>query len=210
MVGEAARNVFRDAQAMLERIIAEKWLTANAVVGLYPANAVGDDIEIYADESRREPTMVVHCLRQQTKKAADRHNFCLADFVAPKASGVRDYLGAFAVTAGIGCDERVREFEAAHDDYSAIMVKALADRLAEALAELMHLRVRREFWGYARDEALDEAATDRGSVPRHPAGARLSGVPGPHREGAALRAARRAGRRASPSPRTTRCGRRRR
>jgi 5-methyltetrahydrofolate--homocysteine methyltransferase len=158
VVGEAARNVFRDAQAMLERIIAEKWLTANAVVGLYPANAVGDDIEIYADESRREPTMVVHCLRQQTKKAADRHNFCLADFVAPKASGVRDYLGAFAVTAGIGCDERVREFEAAHDDYSAIMVKALADRLAEALAELMHLRVRRELWGYARDEALDEAA----------------------------------------------------
>ncbi len=158
VVGEAARNVFRDAQAMLERIIEEKWLTANAVIGLYPANAVGDDIEIYADESRREPEMVLHCLRQQTKKAADRYNFCLADFVAPKASGLRDYLGAFAVTAGIGCDERAREFEAAHDDYSAIMVKALADRLAEALAELMHLRVRREFWGYAPAEALDESA----------------------------------------------------
>ncbi len=158
VVGEAARNVFRDARAMLERIIKEKWLTANAVVGLYPANAVGDDIEVYADESRREVAMVVHCLRQQTKKAADRYNFCLADFVAPKGSGVRDYLGAFAVTAGIGCDERVREFEAAHDDYSAITVKALADRLAEALAELMHQRVRRELWGYARDEALDEAA----------------------------------------------------
>jgi 5-methyltetrahydrofolate--homocysteine methyltransferase len=158
VVGEAARNVFRDAQAMLERIIREKWLTANAVIGLYPANAVGDDIEIYADESRREPAMVLHCLRQQTKKAADRYNFCLADFVAPKGSGVRDYLGAFAVTAGIGCDEKVREFEAAHDDYSAIMVKALADRLAEAFAELMHLRVRREFWGYAADEALDENA----------------------------------------------------
>jgi len=155
VVGEAARNVFRDAQAMLDRIVREKWLTANAVVGLYPANAVGDDIEIYADERRGEPAMVLHCLRQQTKKAADRYNFCLADFVAPKGSGVRDYLGAFAVTAGIGCDERVREFEAAHDDYSAIMVKALADRLAEALAELMHLRVRREFWGYAPDEALD-------------------------------------------------------
>ena len=158
VVGEAARNVFRDAQAMLERIIEEKWLTANAVIGLYPANAVGDDIEIYADESRREPAMVLHCLRQQTKKAADRYNFCLADFVAPKASGLRDYLGAFAVTAGIGCDERAREFEAAHDDYNAIMVKALADRLAEALAELMHLRVRREFWGYAPAEALDESA----------------------------------------------------
>jgi 5-methyltetrahydrofolate--homocysteine methyltransferase len=158
VVGEAARNVLRDAQAMLERIIAEKWLTANAVIGLYPANAVGDDIEIYADESRGEPSMVLHCLRQQTKKAADRYNFCLADFVAPKASGLRDYLGAFAVTAGIGCEERVREFEAAHDDYNAIMVKALADRLAEALAELMHLRVRREFWGYAPAEALDESA----------------------------------------------------
>jgi 5-methyltetrahydrofolate--homocysteine methyltransferase len=158
VVGEAARNVFRDAQAMLERIIKEKWLTANAVIGLYPANAVGDDVEIYADESRREPAMVLHCLRQQTKKAADRYNFCLADFVAPKASGQRDYLGAFAVTAGVGCEERVREFEAAHDDYSAIMVKALADRLAEALAELLHLRVRREFWGYAPAEALEESA----------------------------------------------------
>ncbi|HTO47378.1 MAG TPA: methionine synthase [Burkholderiales bacterium] len=158
VVGVAARSVFRDAQAVLGRIIREKWLTANAVIGLYPANAVGDDIELYPDEGRREPAMVLHCLRQQTKKAADRYNFCLADFVAPKASAVRDYLGAFAVTAGIGCEERVREFEAAHDDYSAIMVKALADRLAEALAELMHLRVRREFWGYAPEEALDETA----------------------------------------------------
>jgi 5-methyltetrahydrofolate--homocysteine methyltransferase len=158
VVGEAARNVFRDAQTMLERILREKWLTANAVIGLYPANAVGDDIEIYADETRCEPAMVLHCLRQQTKKAADRYNFCLADFVAPKESGLRDYLGAFAVTAGVGCDEQVRAFEASHDDYNAIMVKALADRLAEAFAELMHLRVRREFWGYAADEALDENA----------------------------------------------------
>jgi 5-methyltetrahydrofolate--homocysteine methyltransferase len=156
-VGEAARNVFRDAQAMLARIVAEQWLTANAVIGLYPANAVGDDIEVYTDDTRREVAMVVHCLRQQTRKAADRWNLCLADFVAPKASGLRDYLGAFAVTAGIGCDERVRAFEAAHDDYNAIMVKALADRLAEAFAELMHLRVRREFWGYSPDEALAEA-----------------------------------------------------
>ena len=154
VVGEAARNVFRDAQAMLERIIAEKWLTASAVIGLYAANSVGDDVEIYANEARRTPSAAFHFLRQQTRKAADRFNLCLADFVAPKASGVRDYLGAFAVTAGIGCEERVKAFEAAHDDYNAIMVKALADRLAEAFAELVHERVRKEFWGYAREEAL--------------------------------------------------------
>jgi 5-methyltetrahydrofolate--homocysteine methyltransferase len=154
VVGETARNVFRDAQAMLELIIAEKWLKANAVIGLYPANSVGDDIEIYTDESRREVAMVFYCLRQQTKKASDRHNLCLADFVAPKGLGVKDYLGAFAVTAGIGCDERAKRFEAAHDDYSAIMLKALADRLAEAFAERMHERVRRELWGYVPDEAL--------------------------------------------------------
>jgi 5-methyltetrahydrofolate--homocysteine methyltransferase len=152
VVGEAARNVFRDAEAMLERIIAERWLTANAVIGLHPASSVGDDIELYTDETRREVAMVVHCLRQQTKKASDRHNLCLADFVAPQ--GVRDYLGLFAVTAGIGCDAHVARFEAAHDDYSAIMLKALADRLAEAFAELMHERVRKEFWGYAAEEAL--------------------------------------------------------
>ena len=139
---------------MLERIIAEKWLTASAVIGLYAANSVGDDVEIYANEARRTPSAAFHFLRQQTRKAADRFNLCLADFVAPKASGVRDYLGAFAVTAGIGCEERVKAFEAAHDDYNAIMVKALADRLAEAFAELVHERVRKEFWGYAREEAL--------------------------------------------------------
>jgi 5-methyltetrahydrofolate--homocysteine methyltransferase len=146
--------VFRDAQAMLERVTAEKWLTANGVIGLFPANAVGDDIELYTDDTRREVAMVLHCLRQQTKKAADRHNLCLADFVAPKASGLRDYLGAFAVTAGIGCETHVARFEAAHDDYNAIMVKALADRLAEAFAELLHRKVRRELWGYAAGETL--------------------------------------------------------
>jgi 5-methyltetrahydrofolate--homocysteine methyltransferase len=157
-VGEAARNLFRDGQAMLERIIAERWLTANAVIGLYPANSVGDDIEVYTDETRREVAAVFHCLRQQTKKAADRYNLCLADFVAPKETGVPDYLGAFAVTAGIGCEARVKRFEAAHDDYSAILLKALADRLAEAFAELMHERVRREFWGFAPEEALTNEA----------------------------------------------------
>jgi 5-methyltetrahydrofolate--homocysteine methyltransferase len=154
VVGEAARNVFRDAQAMLERIVRERWLTASGVVALLPANAVGDDIELYTDESRGEVAMVYHCLRQQTAKDADRHNLCLADFVAPKESGRRDYLGAFAVTAGLGCEDRVKAYEAAHDDYSAIMLKALADRLAEAFAERMHERVRRELWGYAAAEAL--------------------------------------------------------
>jgi 5-methyltetrahydrofolate--homocysteine methyltransferase len=154
VVGEAARNVFHDAQAMLERVVKEKWLTANGVVTLLPAASVGDDVEIYTDESRREVAMVCHCLRQQTGKESDRHNLCLADFVAPRESGRRDYLGAFAVTAGLGCEDRVRAYEAAHDDYSAIMLKALADRLAEAFAERMHQIVRRELWGYAADEAL--------------------------------------------------------
>jgi len=154
VVGEAARSVFAEGQAMLQEIIREKWLTANAVFGLYPAASAGDDIEIYADESRREAAMVWHCLRQQTEKASDRANLCLADFVAPRDSGVPDYVGAFAVTAGIGVDARVKAFEAKHDDYSAIMVKALADRLAEAFTELLHRRVRKEYWGYAAEEDL--------------------------------------------------------
>ncbi|MFN0038124.1 MAG: methionine synthase [Burkholderiales bacterium] len=154
IVGEAARNLFADAQAMLERILAEKWLRASAVLGLYPANSVGDDIEIYADESRTQVLRRFHFLRQQMVKPADRSNQCLADLIAPRHTGVADYLGAFAVTAGIGIDQRVAEFEARHDDYNAIMLKALADRLAEAFAELMHRRVRREFWGYAPDENL--------------------------------------------------------
>jgi 5-methyltetrahydrofolate--homocysteine methyltransferase len=154
VVGEAARNVFQDAQAMLARVVAENWLRASGVVALLPANAVGDDVEIYTDESRSEIAMTFHCLRQQTRKAADRHNLCLADFVAPRESGRKDYLGAFAVTAGLGCEERVKAYEAAHDDYNAIMLKALADRLAEAFAERLHERVRRELWAYAPDEAL--------------------------------------------------------
>jgi 5-methyltetrahydrofolate--homocysteine methyltransferase len=154
VVGEAARSVFAEGQAMLKKIIAEKWLKANAVFGLYAAASAGDDIEIYADESRRRTAMVWHCLRQQAEKAADRANLCLADFVAPKGSRVPDYIGAFAVTAGIGVDARVEAFEAKHDDYSAIMLKALADRLAEAFTELLHERVRKEYWGYAAEEKL--------------------------------------------------------
>ena len=154
LVGEEARKLFHDAQTMLARIIDEKWLRANAVIGLFPANRVGDDIEFYRDETRSQTVMVYHALRQQMEKPPGRPNLCLADFIAPKESGVKDYAGAFAVTAGIGIDARVAEFEKSHDDYNAILLKALADRLAEAFAELMHERVRREFWGYAQDEGL--------------------------------------------------------
>ena len=158
VVGESARNVFRDAQAMLKKIIEGRWLAASGVFGLWPANSVGDDIEIYADESRVKTLMTWHNLRQQNEKAEDRANFCLADFVAPKDSGLVDYVGAFAVTAGLGIDARVKAYEAKNDDYNAIMLKALADRLAEAFAERLHERVRREFWGYAANETLDNNA----------------------------------------------------
>ncbi|MBU1426116.1 MAG: methionine synthase [Gammaproteobacteria bacterium] len=155
VVGDEARKLFADAQAMLKKIVKEKWLTANAVFGLFPANSVNsDDIEIYTDDKRKQVAMTWHNLRQQTKKPADIPNYCLADYVAPKETGVKDYIGGFAVTTGIGIDARVAEFEKQNDDYSAIMLKALADRLAEAFAEHLHLRVRREFWGYAANEAL--------------------------------------------------------
>jgi 5-methyltetrahydrofolate--homocysteine methyltransferase len=155
VVGEEARKLFADAQAMLKKIVNEKWLTANAVFGLFPANSVnGDDIEIYADDKRKKIAMTWHNLRQQTKKPDDIPNYCLADYIAPKESKVKDYIGAFAVTTGIGIDARVAEFEKQNDDYNAIMLKSLADRLAEAFAEHLHLRVRREFWGYAADEQL--------------------------------------------------------
>ncbi len=144
---------------MLQRIIKEKWLTANAVIGLFPANSVGDDdIEVYADEQRSTVLKRLHHLRQQTQKPPGRPNQCLADFVAPKDTGIADYIGAFAVTAGVGVEEKAAEFQAQHDDYSAIMVKALADRMAEAFAELMHAKVRREFWGYGAGEDLDNTA----------------------------------------------------
>jgi 5-methyltetrahydrofolate--homocysteine methyltransferase len=155
VVGAEATKLYHDAQAMLQKMIAENWVEARAVFGLFPANSVNDDdIAIYVDESRKKMLMVWHNLRQQMKKPEGRANLCLADFVAPRESGIRDYLGAFVVTAGIGEDERAKAFEAAHDDYSAILFKSLCDRLAEAFAEHLHLRVRREFWGYAADEAL--------------------------------------------------------
>jgi 5-methyltetrahydrofolate--homocysteine methyltransferase len=163
IIGEEATRLFDDAQQMLKQIIDEKWLQARAVIGFFPANSVGDDIEIYNDDDRTEVKAVLHHLRQQMAKPADRPNSCLADFVAPreidnKASGKKDYVGAFAVTTGIGIDERVKQFEDDHDDYSSILLKALADRLAEAFAEHLHERVRKEFWAYAKDENLDNDA----------------------------------------------------
>ncbi|MEZ4772953.1 MAG: methionine synthase [Bacteroidia bacterium] len=152
--GTEARKLYEDAQAMLSRIIEEKWLEAHAVIGLFPANTVNDDdVEVYADESRTTLLTHFYNLRQQGEKA-DVPNTCLSDFIAPKETGLADHIGAFAVTAGIGIEKKLAEFEADHDDYSSIMLKALADRLAEAFAELMHKRVRREFWGYAADENL--------------------------------------------------------
>ena len=152
--GEEARKLFADAEAMLDKIISEKWLTARAVIGLFPANAVDDDIEVYTDDTRSEVKTVLHNLRQQQQKPPGKPNLCLSDFIAPKSSGINDYIGGFAVTAGEGIDIKIAEFEADHDDYNSIMLKALADRLAEAFAERMHLRVRKEFWAYAKDESL--------------------------------------------------------
>jgi 5-methyltetrahydrofolate--homocysteine methyltransferase len=154
VVGEAARNVHREGQAMLDRIVKRRWLGANGVLGLWPANSVGDDIEIYADEQRDRVLMTWHNLRQQNQKPAGNPNQCLADFVADRDSGIPDYVGAFAVTTGVGIETRLKEFAAKNDDYSAIMLKALADRLAEAFAEHLHHRVRTEYWGYAADEKL--------------------------------------------------------
>jgi 5-methyltetrahydrofolate--homocysteine methyltransferase len=154
MVGEAARNVFRDGKQMLERIVKGRWLTANGVFGLWPASSVGDDIEIYSGEDREHVLMTWHNLRQQNEKPPGNPNQCLADFVAPKESRVADYVGAFAVAAGAGIETKLKEFEAKHDDFSAILLKALADRLAEAFAEHLHYLVRTEYWGYAAGEAL--------------------------------------------------------
>ncbi|MEA2723349.1 MAG: 5-methyltetrahydrofolate--homocysteine methyltransferase, partial [Gemmatimonadales bacterium] len=154
-VGPAATSLFKDARELLDRIVRERLLTARGVFGFFPANSVGDDIEVYADSSRSERKATIHSIRQQMVKPPGRPNLALADFVAPRETGVADYVGAFAVTAGVGIETLVAGFEAAHDDYNAILTKALADRLAEAFAELLHQRVRREFWGYAPDEALD-------------------------------------------------------
>lgn len=162
VVGVEAKKVFADAQALLEKIVKGQWLQADGVVAFYPANALGDDIVLYSDETREHPLFVWHNLRQQSERpvvdGVKRPNRCLADYVAPRDSGVADYVGCFAVTTGHGVEKKVAEFQAKNDDYNAIMLKALADRLAEAFAELMHHRVRTDLWGYASDEALTNEA----------------------------------------------------
>jgi 5-methyltetrahydrofolate--homocysteine methyltransferase len=155
VVGEAARSLFQDAQAMLQRIVAEKWLTASAVIGLFPANADADDVKLYSADDGHTPLATLNFLRQQKAKAEGRANSCLADYVAPASTGVKDHIGMFAVTAGLGIERKVAEFEAANDDYQAILLKALADRLAESLAEYVHLKVRTHYWGYVPGEALE-------------------------------------------------------
>jgi 5-methyltetrahydrofolate--homocysteine methyltransferase len=154
VVGKAARALYADARAMLESIVNEKWFTASAAIGFWPANAAGDDIVLYADDKRNKEIATLHTLRQQLEKREGRFNAALSDFIAPVSSGVPDYIGGFVVTAGIGEDEIADRFKQNNDDYSSILCKALADRLAEAFAERMHARVRREFWGYAGDEKL--------------------------------------------------------
>jgi 5-methyltetrahydrofolate--homocysteine methyltransferase len=155
VVGVEATQLYEDAQKMLTQIIGEKWLKASAVVGLFPANSVGDDIEIYADEERKNPIHLQHSLRQQTKKTAGQPNLALADFIAPKETGISDYIGGFVVTTGLGIDAHIERFEKDHDDYNSILLKALADRLAEAFAEYLHAHVRKEYWGYAAYEHLN-------------------------------------------------------
>jgi 5-methyltetrahydrofolate--homocysteine methyltransferase len=154
-VGEAARDLYRDARAMLEKIVAGRWLTAKAAVGFWPANARGDDIVLYGDKARKFPVATLHTIRQQMMRESDKPNLALADFIAP--DGVADFIGGFAVTAGLGEQEHIARFEAEKDDYSAILLRALADRLAEAFAERLHERVRKELWGYATDEELSNA-----------------------------------------------------
>jgi 5-methyltetrahydrofolate--homocysteine methyltransferase len=150
--GSEAKKLFDDAQKMLKQLIDEKWLTARAVIGIYPANSVNDDDIEVVHENGKFSKYLLHSIRQQTKKPAGQYNIALADFVKPKSEKETDYIGAFALTTGIGIDAHVARFEKDHDDYSAIMLKAIADRLAEAFAELMHKKVRKEYWGYARNE----------------------------------------------------------
>ena len=185
--GAQARQIFAEANALLDRIIAKKLLTARGVYGFFPANAVGDDVELYTDDTRAKVLERFHFLRQQANKEGSEPCRSLADFIAPKETGLPDHIGAFAVTTGIGLKELCDRFRAEHDDYNAIMAEALADRLAEAFAECLHKRVRDE-WGYGRDENLSPDGPDPREVSRHPAGGGLSRLPGSHREGHALAA----------------------
>lgn len=175
IVGVEAKNLFEDAQKMLESMVRESWVTAKAIFGLYPANSLGDDIEIHGSTKDDEVIFIQRTLRQQTKKAVGQANSALSDFIAPKESGKQDYIGAFVVTTGIGLDEHVERFEKDHDDYSSIMVKALADRLAEALAEYLHHLVRTDYWGYenaddfSNEELIQEKYRGIRPAPGYPA-----------------------------------------
>jgi len=161
VIGEEAKKLFADGQAMLKQILDEQWLEARGVIGFFPANSIGDDLEVYTDETRENVAHVLHNLRQQDSKKGTQPNYCLSDYIAPKETDIADYIGAFAVTTGHKIDVKIAEFEADNDDYQSIMLKILADRLAEAFAEHMHERVRKEFWGYQADEALDNDALIR-------------------------------------------------
>ena len=154
VVGETATALFEDAKAMLDKIVKQKLITASAVIGFWPANSIGDDITVFTDEERTSELARLHHLRQQTDKPNEQPNYCLSDYVAPTETGLKDYVGGFVVTAGLGVEKLAASFEAEHDDYNSILIKALADRLAEAFAERMHERVRKELWGYDQQEAL--------------------------------------------------------
>ncbi len=175
IVGEQAKSLFRDAQNMLNNIVRDKLLTARAVIGLFRANAINDDIEVITNEKKKNPKEVIHTLRQQNLKPSGQPNYALSDFVAPKSSNMDDFIGAFALTAGIGTDELVAQYEKENDDYNAIMVKAIADRLAEAFAECLHNHVRRHNWGYASkenlsvEELIDEKYVGIRPAPGYPA-----------------------------------------
>ena len=175
VIGSEAVKLFADAQNMLQQLVRERWLTAKAVIGFFPANSLEDDIILYTDDNRNQQLEILHHLRQQNIKAPGRPNYCLSDFIAPVGSGVADYLGGFAVTTGIGIEDKLAEFAADHDDYNAIMLKALADRLAEAFAEYLHECVRKDYWGYAEDEnhsseaLIDEAYRGIRPAPGYPA-----------------------------------------
>ncbi len=179
-VGPTARSLYDDAQAMLERLVDERWVSARGVVGLWSAAADGDDIHVYADPGKSVRLATLHTLRQQLARDREHPNLALADFVAPLGSGVEDYIGAFAVTAGHGESERAEEFQREHDDYNKILFTALCDRLAEAFTERMHERVRRELWGYEAGEQLSAGGADRRALRRHPARAGLRLPAGTH------------------------------
>ena len=194
VVGETATKVFAEGQALLKKVIEGRWLTANGVIALLPANSVNDDdIEIYTDDSRSEVAFTYYGVRQQTEKpvidGVARPNQCLADFIAPKSSGINDYIGMFAVTAGLGIEKYEKRFEDALDDYSSIMLKSLADRLAEAFAEHLHERVRTDLWGYAARGTAGQGRADQGKLQGHPPGARLSGLPRAYGQGRHVQAA---------------------